>query len=182
MEKLQQQMDYWKGHLKGMPQVLELPTDHMRPMRQSFRGGIEQRIISNDLLERVNAVGKGERASLFMTLLAVCQVLLMRYSGQEDFGVGTVVANRKRAEMEPIIRFLPEYSGDASEFGWRAYLPRSAAGRRRRRWAGMLTRTCHLKNWWKSWRPTVMSAVLLYFKCCLLHSVSPTNWNSAIWS
>ena len=41
-----------------------------------------------------------------MTLLAVCQVLLMRYSGQEDFGVGIVVANRNRIEMEQIIGFF----------------------------------------------------------------------------
>ncbi|MGB8128330.1 MAG: condensation domain-containing protein, partial [Candidatus Angelobacter sp.] len=99
-------MGYWKEQLKGMPQVLELPTDHVRPARQSFRGGIEQRSLSSDLLEGLNAVGKGERASLFMTLLAVCQVLLMRYSGQVDFGVGTVVANRKRLEMEQIIGFF----------------------------------------------------------------------------
>src|SRR5579864_4839744 len=104
--KFQQQMDYWKAQLKGMPQVLELPTDHVRPARESFRGGTEQRILSSDLFEGLNAVGKGERASLFMTLLAVCQALLMRYTGQEDFGVGTVVANRKRAEMEPIFGFF----------------------------------------------------------------------------
>jgi amino acid adenylation domain-containing protein len=104
--RFQQQMEYWKGQLKGMPQVLELPADHSRPARESFRGGIEQRILSNDLLEGLSAVGKGERASLFMTLLAVCQVLLMRYTGQEDFGVGTVVSNRKRAEMESIFGFF----------------------------------------------------------------------------
>ncbi len=104
--KFQQQMDYWKGQLKGMPQVLELPTDHVRPARESFRGGTEQRILSSDMFEGLNAVGKAERASLFMTLLAACQVLLMRYTGQEDFGVGTVVANRKRAEMEPIFGFF----------------------------------------------------------------------------
>jgi amino acid adenylation domain-containing protein len=104
--KFQQQMDYWKGQLKGMPQVLELPTDHVRPARESFRGGTEQRILSSDLFEGLNGVGKGERASLFMTLLAACQALLMRYTGQEDFGVGTVVANRKRAEMEPIFGFF----------------------------------------------------------------------------
>src|SRR5205085_532686 len=104
--KFQQQMEYWKRQLTGMPQVLELPTDHARPARESFRGGIEQRILSNGLLDGLNAVGKEERASLFMTLLAVCQVLLMRYTGQEDFGVGTVVANRKRAEMEPIFGFF----------------------------------------------------------------------------
>jgi len=104
--KFQQQMDYWKGQLKGMPQVLELPADHVRPARESFRGGIEQRILSSDLFEGLNAVGKGERASLFMTLLGACQVLLMRYTGQEDFGVGTVVANRKRAEMESVFGFF----------------------------------------------------------------------------
>ncbi|HEY2117170.1 MAG TPA: amino acid adenylation domain-containing protein, partial [Candidatus Angelobacter sp.] len=103
---LEQQMEYWKEQLKGMPQVLELPTDYVRPVRQTFRGGIEQRILSSELLEGLNAVGRGERASLFMTLLAVCQVLLMRYSGQEDFGIGTVVANRKRIEMEQIIGFF----------------------------------------------------------------------------
>ncbi|HEX3093246.1 MAG TPA: amino acid adenylation domain-containing protein, partial [Candidatus Angelobacter sp.] len=104
--KFQQQMDYWKGQLKGMPQVLELPADHVRPARESFRGGIGQRILSSDLFEGLNGVGKGERASLFMTLLAACQVLLMRYTGQEDFGIGTVVTNRKRAEMEPIFGFF----------------------------------------------------------------------------
>ena len=104
--KFQQQMEYWKKQLKGMPQVLELPTDHVRPLRESFRGGTEQRILGSDLFEGLNRVGKEERASLFMTLLAACQVLLMRYTGQEDFGVGTVVANRDRAEMEPIFGFF----------------------------------------------------------------------------
>ena len=103
---LEQQMEYWKEQLKGMPQVLDLPTDQVRPVRQSFRGRTEQRSLSSDLVEGVNAVGKGERASLFMTLLAACQVLLMRYSGQEDFGIGTVVANRKRIKMEQIIGFF----------------------------------------------------------------------------
>src|SRR5215831_7976790 len=61
--KFQQQMDYWKGQLQGMPQVLELPTDHVRPARESFRGGTEQRALSRDLLEGLSAVGKEERAS-----------------------------------------------------------------------------------------------------------------------
>ncbi len=104
--KLQQQMDYWKAQLNGMPHVLELPTDLSRPARQSFRGGIEQQSLRGDLWEGLNAVAKGERASLFMTLLAACQVLLMRYSGQEDFGVGTPVSNRKWTETERMIGFF----------------------------------------------------------------------------
>ncbi len=104
--KLQQQVDYWKNQLKGMPHVLELPTDFSRPARQSFRGKMAQHSLSVELWEGVNVVAKAERASLFMTLLAACQVLFMRYTGQEDFGIGTVVSNRTRRETERLIGFF----------------------------------------------------------------------------
>jgi non-ribosomal peptide synthetase component F/acyl carrier protein len=104
--KFQQQMEYWKKQLHGMPQVLELPTNYVRPTRESFRGGTEQQILRSDLLEGLNSVGRREKASLLMTLLAAFQVLLMRYSGQEDFGIGTVVANRKRQETKGLIGFF----------------------------------------------------------------------------
>ncbi|HVG90796.1 MAG TPA: condensation domain-containing protein, partial [Alphaproteobacteria bacterium] len=91
-EKLQQQMGYWKKQLDGMPRVLELPADHVRPAKLSFRGGMQARNLESGLLERLNVVGKGEGASQFMTLLAVFQVLLMKYTGQEDFGVGMAIA------------------------------------------------------------------------------------------
>src|SRR6185437_8094075 len=104
--KFQQQMEYWKGELAGMPQVLELPTDYVRPAQETFNGGTEQRILSSNLLEGLNALGRVEKASLLMTTLAAFQVLLMRYSGQEDFGVGTVLANRKRKETKGLIGFF----------------------------------------------------------------------------
>ena len=103
--KFEPQMEYWKRQLKGMPHVLELPTDFPRPRRQTFRGETEASKYSTALLEGLNAIGRQERASLFMTLLAAFQVLLMRYSGQEDFGVGTPVANRRRRETEGLIGF-----------------------------------------------------------------------------
>jgi non-ribosomal peptide synthetase component F len=105
-EQYEQHMEYWKGQLVGMPQVLNLPTDRKRPAQQGFRGGREQRALRGDLFEGLNAVARREKASLFMLLLAAYQVLLMRYSGQEDFGVGTVVANRKRKETEGLIGFF----------------------------------------------------------------------------
>ena len=38
-----------------------------------------------------------------MTLLAAFQVLLHRYSGQEDVRIGTPIANRNRKELENLI-------------------------------------------------------------------------------
>jgi hypothetical protein len=105
-EKFQQQMEYWKRQLEGMPQVLELPTDHVRQAQQSFRGGMQDRSLGNNLLESLSALGRAEGASLFMTLLAAYQVLLMRYSGQEDFGVGTSIANRSRTNTHEVIGFF----------------------------------------------------------------------------
>jgi amino acid adenylation domain-containing protein len=105
-KQIEQQMEYWKEQLEGMPGVLDLPIDEKRPAHQSFRGGTEQRRLSADLRDGLNAVAKQEKASLFMTLLAAFQVLLMRYSGQEDFGVGTVVANRNQRETEELIGFF----------------------------------------------------------------------------
>ncbi|HEY6351462.1 MAG TPA: amino acid adenylation domain-containing protein [Candidatus Angelobacter sp.] len=105
-EKYAQQMEYWKKQLAGMPEVLKLPTDRPRPAAQSFRGRIERRKVGGELLAGLNGVGRRENASLFMTLMAAYQVLLMRYTGQEDFGVGTAVANRNRAETEGLIGFF----------------------------------------------------------------------------
>ena len=41
-----------------------------------------------------------------MTLLAAFQILLYRYTGQEDMVVGTPIANRTRTEMEGLIGFF----------------------------------------------------------------------------
>src|SRR6266700_524520 len=104
--KFQRQMEYWKAQLAEMPQALELQIDHARPVRQSFRGGIQHQGLESDLLEGLNAMGRAEGASMFMTLLAAFQVLLMRYTGHEDFGVGTSIANRSRSNTQQLIGFF----------------------------------------------------------------------------
>jgi hypothetical protein len=47
-----------------------------------------------------------EGVTLFMTLLAVFQTLLSRYTGQDDIVVGADIANRNRAETEDLIGFF----------------------------------------------------------------------------
>jgi len=58
------------------------------------------------LLAQLKEVGQQETSTLFMVLLATFQVLLCRYSGQEDILVGSAVANRNRAETENLIGFF----------------------------------------------------------------------------
>ena len=47
-----------------------------------------------------------EGVTPFMTLLAAFEMLLARYTGQEDFAIGSPVANRTQAETEPLIGYF----------------------------------------------------------------------------
>ncbi len=103
---LDEQLDYWRTQLAGAPALLELPTDHPRPARQSFRGATVRTMLAPELLERLNALGEREGATLFMTMLAALATLLSRYSGQEDIVIASPVANRSRVELESVIGLL----------------------------------------------------------------------------
>jgi amino acid adenylation domain-containing protein/FkbH-like protein len=99
-------IQYWKEHLAGAPPVLELPTDHARPPEMSLRGATQSLILPRALVEKLTALSQTEGVTLFMTLLAAFQTLLARYSGQEDIVVGSPIANRNFAEIEPLIGFF----------------------------------------------------------------------------
>jgi amino acid adenylation domain-containing protein len=117
---LERQLGYWKRKLEGAP-ALDLPTDRPRAAVPSLRGGFHRLAIPSALTSELKALGLREGATTFMTLLAAFQVLLGRWSGQEDVVVGVPVANRSRAELEPLIGFFTntlvmraDLSGDPS--------------------------------------------------------------------
>ncbi|HEX5707564.1 MAG TPA: condensation domain-containing protein, partial [Pyrinomonadaceae bacterium] len=105
-EVLEEQLSYWRKQLAGAPPVLELPTDRPRPAVQTFRGAKHPINLTRELTAELKALGQREGATLYMVLLAAFQVLLSRYSGQEDVVVGSPIANRNRAETESLIGFF----------------------------------------------------------------------------
>jgi amino acid adenylation domain-containing protein len=104
-EVLAPQLAYWKERLaRAVP--LELPADRRRPAVRSQRGGTIDFKLPRKLVAALEQVGQAQDATLFMTLLAAFKVLLSRYSGQGDICVGMPIANRTRAELEPLIGFF----------------------------------------------------------------------------
>ncbi|HET9365492.1 MAG TPA: condensation domain-containing protein, partial [Candidatus Angelobacter sp.] len=99
------QMEYWTKQLAGMPEVLGLPTDKPRPAIPQHRGSVETALIDGGYWEKMKLFSRQESASVFMTVLTIYQVLLMRYSGQADFGVGTPITNRSHVRTEGMIGF-----------------------------------------------------------------------------
>src|SRR6185369_9153557 len=104
-EALEAQLDYWKQQLADAPQ-LELPTDRPRPFVESFRGKQQTLTLNASLTKALNRLSQKHEATLFMTLLAAFKVLLSRYSRQQDILIGSPIANRNRAEIEPLIGFF----------------------------------------------------------------------------
>ena len=102
---LKKQLVYWKTQLADLT-VLELPTDKQRPMQSSFRGSGQTIHLSAALTQGLKTLSQKHNVTLFMTLLAAFQVLLHRYSGQDDIVVGTAIAGRNRQELENLIGFF----------------------------------------------------------------------------
>ncbi|HEX2208298.1 MAG TPA: amino acid adenylation domain-containing protein [Longimicrobium sp.] len=105
-DALARPLAYWRERLAGAPGALALPADRPRPAVQSYRGGVVTFPIPERVTQALRALGRREGATLFMTLLAAFKTLLMRYTGQADVVVGAPVANRTRAEYEPLIGFF----------------------------------------------------------------------------
>jgi amino acid adenylation domain-containing protein len=99
------QLEYWANELGDLP-ALELPTDRARGTVRRGGSGEYSFRFSAGLKKDLEKLGYSCGATLFMTLLAVLQVLLGHYSGQEDIAVGSPVANRMQPEVEGLIGFF----------------------------------------------------------------------------
>jgi amino acid adenylation domain-containing protein len=103
---ISEQSGYWRERLDGLTR-LDMPTDLPRPAVLSPYGGIDHLDLPRDAVAGLMALGREEGASAFMSLMAVCAVLLMRYSGQDDIPIGTAATDRDRAELRHLIGFFP---------------------------------------------------------------------------
>ena len=76
---------FWRQRLAGAP-PLDLPTDRPRPPAQTFRGAAHR--------VRFGGLAHRSGSTPFMVLLAAFEALLARWSGQEDFVVGSPTSGR----------------------------------------------------------------------------------------
>src|SRR6185369_13423222 len=105
-ETLAKEVAYWRKQLAGAPPTLELPADHPRPATQSYRGAVVTWTLPVSLTKSLRELSKREGFTLFMILLGAFEVLLHRYTGQNDIVVGTPIAGRNRSEVENLIGFF----------------------------------------------------------------------------
>ncbi|MCK6153306.1 amino acid adenylation domain-containing protein, partial [Paenibacillus silvae] len=102
-ERLQQQETYWLSRFEGELPVLEMPTDYPRPAVQSYEGQTLEFFFDASKTEGLKQLASETGTTLFMVLLAAYNVLLHKYSGQEDVIVGTPIAGRNHEDVQPLI-------------------------------------------------------------------------------
>jgi len=99
------QVAYWKSHLVDVP-ALALPTTFARPRIQTSNGANLWFQMSEEMHQELVTFGQEQGVTLFMTLLAGIATLLHRYTLQNDFAIGSPIANRTTVETEGLIGFL----------------------------------------------------------------------------
>lgn len=104
--ELESQLAYWRRTLRDAPPLLDIPGDHARPARKTFRAATDFFELGDGLAGQVAALSRRLGATPFIVLVAAFKALLGAYSGQSDIVVATPVANRSRSELEGVIGFF----------------------------------------------------------------------------
>ncbi len=102
-KRIKNQEKYWLQTFSGTLPVLELPTDFVRPAVQSFAGNTFKFVIHPSITKKLKQLTTQTGTTLYMVLMAAYNTLLHRYSGQQDIIVGTPIAGRSHADLEPLI-------------------------------------------------------------------------------
>ncbi|MDC0749710.1 non-ribosomal peptide synthetase [Polyangium mundeleinium] len=97
---------WWREQLAGDLHPLDLYTDFPRPSLQTFRGAVEHATLPASLVCRLREVAECESATQYTVLLAAWQLLLHRYTGQDDLVVGTSMVGRVRPELRRTVGYL----------------------------------------------------------------------------
>ncbi|MCX6580398.1 MAG: condensation domain-containing protein, partial [Candidatus Aminicenantes bacterium] len=101
---IKKQEDFWLDAFKGELPILELPTDSSRPdVRNVDAGAAISAALKESTKQKLDEIIGETDSTLFTILLAVYNVLLNKYSGQEDFVVGSVVTGRTHEDLENVI-------------------------------------------------------------------------------
>ena len=104
-EVLAFKLEHWCDALAGAPR-LELPTDHPRPPVMGHHGRHHHVTVDRHVAAALNALARSRGTTLFSVLFAAFNLLMARYSGQEDIVVGTPAANRAHPDLAGVAGFF----------------------------------------------------------------------------
>ncbi|MBT3388164.1 MAG: AMP-binding protein, partial [Desulfobacula sp.] len=98
--------EYWQKQLSGELPTLNLPIDHSRPLRQTFNGATYTYTLPPELSEKITTLAREEKVSTYTLLLAAYQILLHRYTGQDDILVSCPTVGRLKRGFKNVVGYF----------------------------------------------------------------------------
>ncbi|WDE02123.1 non-ribosomal peptide synthase/polyketide synthase [Thalassomonas actiniarum] len=105
-EVLETQLSYWDKQLADVPPVHALLLDKPRPEEKQHLGDVVSGELSSEVAQQLQALAKHYQLTPFMLLHGALALVLSRHSNSPDIVIGTPIANRMQAELEPLIGFF----------------------------------------------------------------------------
>ncbi len=102
-DELKKQEEFWLQTFVNEIPILNMPTDYPRPAIMTYEGDRLEFGLNAELITKVMELGAQTGTTLYMTLLALYNVLLHKYTGQDDIVVGSPIAGRRSADLENIL-------------------------------------------------------------------------------
>lgn len=102
----QKNKQYWFEKLSGNLPVLELPYDYAKPKVKQLKGIIYRHELEHSAVIELEKFSKRTKKSMFTVLLSVYNILLSKYTKQEDIIVGTPFSGRTKQEYEALIGYF----------------------------------------------------------------------------
>lgn len=96
---------YWLDRLSGELPILNLPSSKRRPAVRTHDGRCLTTCIDTTTTQQLKSFTKANSGSLFMSLLAMWNVLMYRYTSGRDVITGTIVSGREHADLSEQLGF-----------------------------------------------------------------------------
>ncbi|MCP4215463.1 MAG: amino acid adenylation domain-containing protein, partial [bacterium] len=103
--EIEKQQEYWLGVLADARDIprLSMPVDFKRPEVFTFSGARHAFGIEGETARDFKSLARRCGGTLYMNVMAALNLLLYKYTGQEDILVGSGIAGRPHADLQRII-------------------------------------------------------------------------------
>ncbi|MFK7785143.1 MAG: amino acid adenylation domain-containing protein, partial [Crocinitomicaceae bacterium] len=91
---------YWLNQLGGELPLIDLPANKQRPKVKTFSGRTLGGFIGEETATKLKKYTTASDGTIFMGLLSAWNVLVHRYTGENDIIVGSPIAGREQLELE----------------------------------------------------------------------------------
>ncbi|NGT50294.1 amino acid adenylation domain-containing protein, partial [Clostridium perfringens] len=97
------QKDYWINKLSGKLPILNITNNYKKNKEKSFNGNKYEFNIKSEILVKLRDFSLETNTTMFMILLSIINILLSKYSNQEDILIGTPISGRNNIDINNLV-------------------------------------------------------------------------------